>query len=529
MSTVLDSVASWTAPIQGASPTGTPARGDDDYEKLRAEIAKLSAADGAGPSWSDVYTLATEILTRKSKDLMVASYLCAALVDRDGARGLQAGLQLYKNLCTDYWPQLFPEIERVRGRVSAIAWLSEQAAKNLARTSPGAGDAEPLLAAQKLLDELDTLLAEKLSDQTPGVGSLKDALRTALGAAQDAAPKPAATTATAAGASSAAAAAGPGEIASDADVKSALEAARDNLRNVAAYRRRANLADASSYRYQRIAEWLLIERIPPATDGKTLVQPPTDLKSRIEALVQASNWAVLIEQCERSMRGDNLFWLDLHWQVSQALKALGPTHDEARKAVAQELGRVLARFPGLEQLKFQNGTPFADGKTLAWIDAECRTSPGGAPRMQPLVAPEGTERDALAEVTKELESAQALAADGNLSKALGHLQARQRAAESRREKFLWRVASARLLVYLDRPDVARPQLEGLDEELGRVPVSDWDLAVVVDVVRALLECQRKLIQKQGKATPDMADRMRALYERLARLDPAAAIGAGSAV
>src|SRR5262249_34341342 len=133
MSTVLDSVASWTAPIQGASPTGTPARGDDDYEKLRAEIAKLSAADGAGPSWSDVYTLATEILTRKSKDLMVASYLCAALVDRDGARGLQAGLQLYKNLCTDYWPQLFPEIERVRGRVSAIAWLSEQAAKNLAR------------------------------------------------------------------------------------------------------------------------------------------------------------------------------------------------------------------------------------------------------------------------------------------------------------------------------------------------------------------------------------------------------------
>src|SRR5215831_17917434 len=126
MTTVLDAVTSWTKPIDGPSPTGQSARGDESYEKLRAEIAKLSAAAGGGPSWNDVFALASDILTRKSKDLMVASYLVAALIEKNGARGLAAGLQLYRDLCASYWPQLYPELERLRGRISAVTWLSEQ-------------------------------------------------------------------------------------------------------------------------------------------------------------------------------------------------------------------------------------------------------------------------------------------------------------------------------------------------------------------------------------------------------------------
>src|SRR5207245_7470588 len=113
--------------------------------------------------------------------------------------------------------------------------------------------------------------------------------------------------------------------------------------------------------------------------------------------------------------------------------------------------------------------------------------------------------------------------------ALAQLGSKARATDSHREKFLWRLAQARLLTGIDRPDIARAQLEALDEELARLPVAEWDLPVTVDVVRALLECQRKLIQKQGKPTPETAERLRTLYERLARLDPAAAIGAGTGV
>src|SRR5262249_40737045 len=288
----------------------------------------------------------------------------------------------------------------------------------------------------------------------------------------------------------------------------------------------------TAYRLQRQAEFLVLERVPPATDGKTLVAPPTDLKGRIESLVGLSKWDVLIDTAEGAMRGDALFWLDLHWHVVQALRALGASYDDARKAVAQEIGHLLQRLPGLETLKFRDDTPFAEPRTQSWIDAECRVS-GGAPAAQarPLVAPEGTSRDVLAEIETELAAAQTLAGDGaaGATEALAHLAQKTRTTDSRREKFLWRLAQARLLSAIDRHDIARAQLELLDEELARLPVAEWDLAVTVEVVRTLYECHRKWMQKQQKPTPEAAERLRALYERLARLDPAVAIGAGSGV
>src|SRR5215831_9964332 len=106
--------------------------------------------------------------------------------------------------------------------------------------------------------------------------------------------------------------AAPADIASEQEVRSALESARQILRNVASFRRRTNRADATAYRLQRQAGFLALERLPPATDGKTLVAPPTELKGRLEGLVGLSKWDALIDTAESGMRGDALFWLDLH-------------------------------------------------------------------------------------------------------------------------------------------------------------------------------------------------------------------------
>jgi hypothetical protein len=78
-------------------------------------------------------------------------------------------------------------------------------------------------------------------------------------------------------------------------------------------------------------------------------------------------------------------------------------------------------------------------------------------------------------------------------------------------------------VAAERLDVARAQLEGLDEELGKTTVAEWDAPVVADVVRALLDCTQKLERQKGKSAPELGERVRQLFDRLARLDPAAAL------
>ena len=67
-------------PIPGASPAGLSARYEPDFEKLSAQIAKLESPDGRSSiKWNEVVDFSTAILSAKSKDLLVASYLSMGL------------------------------------------------------------------------------------------------------------------------------------------------------------------------------------------------------------------------------------------------------------------------------------------------------------------------------------------------------------------------------------------------------------------------------------------------------------------
>src|SRR5215831_17457859 len=128
------------APIAADAPSGRDIRDDDEFDALKTEIGKQSSvssrtdfdrlvqrgsdlmqgrADGngatplvedtEGPDFSRVIGLSTNILTRKSKHLQVAGYLCFALFRTERYAGLADGLEGLRTMIEGYWDSLFPE------------------------------------------------------------------------------------------------------------------------------------------------------------------------------------------------------------------------------------------------------------------------------------------------------------------------------------------------------------------------------------------------------------------------------------
>ena len=167
-------VAPLLEPVPGASPAGAPARLDPAYEAVVAEVAKLEAPSGAPVDWGAVARGAREVLTAKSKDLLMAAYLARALQVKEGLRGLAAGEALLVGLLERYWDSMQPDARRLRGRANAMNWFLERAVPALpAGPAPTPGDIEAALALSRRLADL---AREKLADLTPAFGGLIDAL-----------------------------------------------------------------------------------------------------------------------------------------------------------------------------------------------------------------------------------------------------------------------------------------------------------------------------------------------------------------
>src|SRR6476620_8389874 len=111
-------LASLLAPIPGDNPSGKDLRYDPRYDKVkeaRREDLDLPAGGLATErkvaDWPQVVKLATELLSKETKDLQLAAWLTEALLKRDGAPGLTTGLALLKGLLEQFWETLYPELD----------------------------------------------------------------------------------------------------------------------------------------------------------------------------------------------------------------------------------------------------------------------------------------------------------------------------------------------------------------------------------------------------------------------------------
>ena len=140
---------------------------------------------------------------------------------------------------------------------------------------------------------------------------------------------------------------------------------RSSLLRFAASLRSADIADPRAYILQRAAIWLPLRVLPPAVNGETeLPAPPRDVQAAIEAALTAQAYATVVGQCEDALSRQSV-WLAGTASAREALSALG--HTAAAQAVRAETLALLHRLPALVELKFNDGTPFADPATRQWL------------------------------------------------------------------------------------------------------------------------------------------------------------------
>ena len=152
-------------PISSDQPTGLDVRYDPDFEELQAEIDKLSSPSAAGGmDWNKVTSLSSAILTRKSKDILVASYLAVAQIHTSQMEGMAVGLQIYHDLLATFWEDLYPPKKRMRGRLGAIEWWLEKTETVLKVLKPGPLPPEEIERLKENLRQIDTCLSDYLED-----------------------------------------------------------------------------------------------------------------------------------------------------------------------------------------------------------------------------------------------------------------------------------------------------------------------------------------------------------------------------
>lgn len=86
---------SWLAPISDSQPTGSDPGYDDDFQRIREEVNKISGVDTVL-----ICQLAGQLLAT-TKDIRIVTYYCWARLHQDGEAGLADGWSCWQACCND--------------------------------------------------------------------------------------------------------------------------------------------------------------------------------------------------------------------------------------------------------------------------------------------------------------------------------------------------------------------------------------------------------------------------------------------
>jgi type VI secretion system protein VasJ len=162
----------WLQPIRADLPVGEDPGYDDDFQRMREEVNKLSGADV-----DQVVQLAETLITQRCKDLRVATYYLWARLHKDGEAGLADGLSLLAALLERYADEVLPA--RSNSRKMALEWLTSGKVLDSLSLFPEVvkDEAERTVAA---LAWLERGLEAWPQEQRPALGALYGALSARL-------------------------------------------------------------------------------------------------------------------------------------------------------------------------------------------------------------------------------------------------------------------------------------------------------------------------------------------------------------
>jgi type VI secretion system protein VasJ len=518
-------------PIQPDQPAGSDVRYEPEYEKLQAEIDKLSSPSASGGiDWKKVSDLAASILDKKSKDLLVASYLAVSQVHMRQIEGLADGLTVLSDLIEHYWEDLFPPKKRMRGRSGAIEWWLEKTETALKGIKSQPVETQKLVAVNHTLKQIDALLTEHLPEppllrpiqrvleeiSSAPEAQAKEDSAPAAGRPQPeppSGPKPATPPQPD---KPAPAAAEPQELATEQDAQKLITTGLQNLRQAATFLLEMDPVNPTAYRHRRVAAWSVVSMLPAETNGQTQVPPPPpQVRQTLLEHRENGNWNALIMSAEQRL-SQFIFWFDLNRFSAEALAGLGDGYQNAREVVIQETAFFIHRFPTLTDLTFSDGTPFADSETRQWLnDIAIGANPiaeTGDAMSEPAKAVGESDHTA-----DTIAKAQALAKKRKLPDAVQLLQTELQNCVSQQEALMWRSELCRMLIRSKRTDMALPHLELILKDIDIYRLESWDPRLALEGLKLAWTAYTKHTDKEVKRNAE------AVLSQIAKLDPAEAL------
>jgi len=527
-------IAAGVAPLPEDAPDPAAFRYEAEFEALDGAIRQAEREGPASVDWRKVAADAQAIIANRSKDLLVAAWFAHAAMRAEGLPGLAAGLGLMAAMVEAHWDRLFPPKTRERARIQAVEWLAARTAPLVPESLP-TGQAPATLAALEAADRLQDLLDARLtapaslSDLSRPLRRLAEEARRA--AAAEAAAKPAAETTAAPPPPSpppqtpppppapprpAAPAATAIAIPDQASPEQTLSALREGIRAAALRILETDPREARAYALLRAITWLGLTELPPAVGGRTqLLPPPATRLTEFDAMRSAGNWAELSLSLEKFLSGSGMFWLDGQRLAHQALLAMGPDYAAAAREVARGTALALERLPGLPTLAFQDGTPFADSATQAWIEREATLNRAPAEAGGGEAAPWAAA----------LAQARGLAGEGKAEEGVALLATGTAAAAGGRARLQWRLATGRFLLEVGQPGVALPLAQSAMEAARAL--SEWEPEAAAEAARLLHACLGTRAAAELLGPEALAEARRQALRELATLDPLSAVRLGA--
>ncbi|MFB5077538.1 type VI secretion system protein TssA [Raoultella sp. C349492] len=491
----------WLKPISDNEPTGEDPGYDDDFQRIREEVNKLSGVDTGL-----ICQLAERLLTGVSKDLRVITFYVWARLHQDGEPGFSQGLELMASMLERFGRRLHPL--RDRSRKAALEWLGSSRVTNSLSLYPEVDMAimqrigAALLLSERSLQKFD-------EDARPDLGRLYQALDNRLvqnGGANSLVPQTSREE---------------GAIAPSAPVMNAVTSGRDLLdqtKVLAKYLRDRPGGWLAGHHLLKSVRWDTLMELPPLdASGRTRLEPPKpDNKAHLKRLYLQKSWVELLEHTDTLLaQGVNHLWLDVQWYTCQALMKLD--NDSVRAdIICRDLKGLLTRLPGLEVLAFSDGTSFADEVTLSWINESVLDDIPGW-KDESISAVTAGSHDVL---TLEPEVLAKADEDG-IEAALNWLQA-QPGYTTSRNQWLMRLLMARVSEQYGKNEMALHLLGELDGSARGLTLEQWAPELAFEVKARRLKLLRS---KAGRSEADktrLQPEMDALLSGLISLDPARA-------
>lgn len=496
----------WLTPLSDEDGVGEDPTYDDDYLKIREEVNQLSGVDT-----ELICKLSENILTNVSKDLRVVTFYIWARLHQEGELGFAQGLELLAAMMHTFKLKLHPQ--RTRSRKTALEWLSSDRILNSLSLYPEV-DIE---LTQRITLALSYIIKEcEAHEETfqPHLSELYKALDTRLaqsGGVKSMIPQNTAQS----------------DMQSTRNMPtqesitlSPVVSGRDLLdqaKYLAKYLNEQSQGWLAARHLMTSVRWDTLTQLPQLdASGRTRLSPPkAEHKAHLKRLYLQQNWQELLELTDSLFaQGIHHLWLDLQWYTWQARQQLDPNTIQA-DIICADLKALLTRLPELENLCFNDGTPFADEVTLAWIEKDVLDDIQ-IWQSEPVQVTSG-ESDVLA-----LESEVIAKADeSGIESALSWLQEHP-SMVTPKDKWLMRLLMVRVTEQYGKNDMALHLLGELDNNAQNMTLSKWSPELIFEVKARRLQLLRMKVSHSEADRSRLQPSIDTLLAGLIELDPARA-------